>query len=79
MDNNPTVHEPEAILADAQDAIEDADRLQELLERNRQSVKREIQINVPFSAIVELVEQLDLQEVSLLIQRLEGRLEMLQS
>jgi hypothetical protein len=73
-----TVHEPEAMLADAQDAIEDANRFLELLELNEQETEREVELRVPFTVIMEAVNQLDLEEVHLLTQRLEERLEILQ-
>ncbi len=58
----------------AQDAIQDAERLQALLLRNRQRAQREVQLRVPFTVIIEAVNQLEADELRLLAQRLEERL-----
>jgi len=39
MDKQKSIHEPNAPLLSAQDAIQDAERLQELLWRNRQQAE----------------------------------------
>jgi len=68
------VHEPDAPLLAADDAIQDAGRLQELLRRNAQRAQHEIRLSVPLSAIMEAVEQLGPEELRLLAQRLDERL-----
>jgi len=74
MSDQKSVHEPEAALLSAQDAIQDAKRLQTLLQRNRQQAEREVRLRVPFAVIIEAIDQLDASELRLLAQRLEERL-----
>jgi hypothetical protein len=74
MSEQKSVHEPEAQLLSAQDAIRDAERLQVLLRRNWQQAEREVQLRVPFTVIIEAIDQLDAGELRLLAQRLEERL-----
>ena len=74
MDKQKSVHEPNAPLLSAQDAIQDAERLRELLWRNRQQAEREVQLRVPFTVILKAIDQLEASEVRLLVQRLEDRL-----
>ena len=71
MVEQKSVHEPGAQLLSAQDAIQDAERLRALLLRNRQQAKREVQLRVPFTVIIEAVDQLEADELRLLAQRLE--------
>jgi hypothetical protein len=61
-------------LLSAQDAIQDAERLRALLLRNRQQAEREVQLRVPFTVIIEAVDQLEADELRLLAQRPEERL-----
>jgi len=79
MDKQKSVHEPNAPLLSAQDAIQDAERLQELLWRNRQQAEREVQLRVPFTVILKAIDQLEASELCLLVQRLEDRLAAVQS
>jgi hypothetical protein len=74
MVEQKSIHEPGAQLLSAQDAIQDAKRLQALLLRNRQQAEREVQLRVPFTVIIEAVDQLEADELRLLAQRLEERL-----
>jgi predicted RNase H-like HicB family nuclease len=74
MSKQKSIHEPGAQLLSAQDAIQDAERLQALLLRNRQRAEREVQLRVPFTVIIEAVDQLEADELRLLAQRLEERL-----
>jgi hypothetical protein len=74
MSDQKSVHEPKAALLSAQDAIQDAKRLQTLLQRNRQQAEREVRLRVPFAVIIEAIDQLDASELRLLAQRLEERL-----
>jgi len=73
MDEPKSVHEPNAPLLSAQDAIQDAERLQELLWRNRQQAEQEVQLRVPFTVILKAVDQLEASELRLLVQRREDR------
>jgi len=79
MDKQKSVHEPNAPLLSAQDAIQDAERLRELLWRNRQQAEREVQLRVPFTVILKAIDQLEASELCLLVQRLEDRLAAVQS
>ena len=74
MGKKKSVHEPNAPLLSAQEAIQDAKRLQELLWRNRQQAEREVQLQVPFTVILKAIDQLEASELRLLAQRLEERL-----
>jgi hypothetical protein len=74
MVKQKSIHEPGAQLLNAQDAIQDAERLRALLLRNRQRAEREVQLRVPFMVIIEAVDQLEVDELRLLAQRLEERL-----
>jgi len=74
MNKQKSVHEPNAPLLSAQEAIQDAKRLQELLWRNRQQAEREVQLQVPFTVILKAIDQLEASELRLLAQRLEERL-----
>jgi len=74
MSEPKSIHEPRAQLLSSQDAIRDAERLQVLLLRNRQQAEREVQLRVPFTVIIEAVDQLEADELRLLAQRLEERL-----
>jgi len=78
MSEQKSVHEPEAQLLSAQDVVQDAERLRTLLRRNRQRAEREVQLRVPFTVIVEAIEQLEVGELCLLAQRLEERLAVVQ-
>jgi hypothetical protein len=74
MVEQKSIHEPGAQLLSAQDAIQDAERLRALVLRNRQRAEREVQLRVPFMVIIEAVDQLEVDELRLLAQRLEERL-----
>ena len=74
MSEQKSIHEPEAQLLRAQDAIQDAERLRALLQRNRQRAEREVQLRVPFTVIIQAIDQLEAGELRLLARRLEERL-----
>jgi hypothetical protein len=78
MDWAESMHEPEAQLLSGQDAIQDAERLQALLRRNRERAGRKVQLRVPFTVIIEALDQLEAGELCLLAQRLEERLAVVQ-
>ena len=79
MDEEKSIHEPNAPLPSAQEAIQDAERLRELLWRNRQRAEQEVQLRVPFTVILKAIDQLGASELRLLAQRLEDRLASMQS
>ena len=58
----------------AQNAIQDAERLRVLLWHNRQQAEKEVQLRVPFTVILKVIDQLEASELRLLTQRLEDRL-----
>ena len=78
MDKQKSIHEPNASLLGAQDAIQDAERLQELLWRNRQQAEQEVQLRVPFTVILKAIDQLEANWQRILASRqsaiLDGRL-----
>jgi len=78
MNWDKSIHEPEAQLLSGQDAIQDAERLQALLRRNRERAGREVQLRMPFTVIVEALDQLEVGELRMLAQRLEERLAVVQ-
>ena len=78
MSEQKSVHEPEAQLLSGQDTIQDAERLRALLRRNRQRAERDVQLRVPFTVIIEAIEQLEAGELRLLAQKLEERLAVVQ-
>jgi len=78
MGNQKSIHEPKAQLLSGQDAIQDAERLRALLRRNRERTEREVQLRVPFTVIIEALDQLEAGELRLLAQRLEERLTIVQ-
>ena len=78
MSEQKSVHEPEAQLLSGQDAIQDAERLRALLRRNRQRAEREVQLRVPFTVIIEAIEQLEAGELRLLAQKLDEQLAVVQ-
>jgi len=73
------IHEPKAKLLSAQDAIQDAERLQVLLSHNQEQAERNVQLQVPFTAILQAIDQLEPNELRVLAQRLERRLSSVQS
>jgi hypothetical protein len=78
MSEQKSVHEPEAQLLSGQDAIQDAERLRALLRRNRQRAERDVQLRVPFTVIIEAIEQLEAGELRLLAQKLDEQLAVVQ-
>ncbi|MBC8263214.1 MAG: hypothetical protein H8E47_03715 [Anaerolineales bacterium] len=78
MSEQKSVHELEAQLLSGQDAIQDAERLRALLRRNRQRAEREVQLRVPFTVIIEAIEQLEAGELRLLAQKLDEQLAIVQ-
>jgi hypothetical protein len=78
MSEQKSVHEPEAQLLSGQDAIQDAERLRALLRRNRQRAERYVQLRVPFTVIIEAIEQLEAGELRLLAQKLDEQLAVVQ-
>ena len=67
------VHEPEEEFLSAEDAIEDAERLDALFRRRRQS-EQLVALRVPLSALMEAIDQLELEDLRKVGKRVEERL-----
>ena len=74
MNMQSRVHEPDAALLSAEDAIQDAERIRALLERNRQRAEPAIELRVPLSVFLDAIERLNEDELRELRQRLDERL-----
>jgi hypothetical protein len=68
-----SVHEPDEELLSAEEAIEDAERLDILFRRRRQT-EQFVALRVPLSALMEAIDQLDLEDLRKVGKRVEERL-----
>ena len=68
-----SVHEPEEELLSAEDAIEDAERLDALFRRRRQT-EQLVALRVPLSTLMEAIDQLELEDLRKVGRRVEERL-----
>jgi hypothetical protein len=68
-----SVHEPEAALLSAEDAIQDAERLRALFHRQRPE-ERVVPLRVPFWALLEAIDYLEPNELYQAVQRAQRRL-----
>ena len=68
-----SVHEPIEELLSAEDAFEDAKRLRAMLQQRRAS-KRAVTVHVPFSALLESLDNLESSELQQIAQRATERL-----
>jgi len=75
MMNEKTVHEPNARLMSADDAIADADRVKDMLRKNALSLEPLIELKIPLEAFLAALERFDERELLLVKRRLEGRLQ----
>lgn len=73
MGKKRQVHEPEAILADADDAIADAARLQKLMESGQRPYGT-VSVRIPLTALLEAMDSLDASELREVQRRVEERL-----
>jgi len=72
-----SVHEPEAELLSAEDAIQDAARLRALL-RQRRLAERAVSIRVPLWALLEAMDHLEPDDLRQALERAEKRLAAIQ-
>jgi hypothetical protein len=70
-------HEPKAELLSAEDALQDAARLREVL--SRKSPERVVSIHVPLWALIEALDFLETRELKQIAQRAQERLSFLGS
>ena len=68
-----SVHEPDEELLSAEDAIEDAERLDTLFRRGRQA-EQLVALRVPLSTLMEAIDQLELEDLRKVSRRVEERL-----
>ena len=68
-----SVHEPGEELLSAEDAIEDAARLDALFHRGRQT-EQLVALHVPLSTLMEAIDQLELEDLRKVGRRVEERL-----
>jgi len=68
-----SVHEPEAELLSAEDAIQDAARLRAVFRRRRQT-ERAVPVRVPLWSLLEAIDRLEPGELREVVQRAKERL-----
>lgn len=73
MTNKASLHEPDAELLSAEDAIEDAERLRAWL-RNRRASEQHVQLDIPLRVLLEAIDHLDPAALREVVQRAEERL-----
>ncbi|MDQ3814583.1 MAG: hypothetical protein M3347_11605 [Armatimonadota bacterium] len=73
MSKMGSVHEPEAELLSAEDAIQDAARLRALF-RQRQQAEPVVSVPVPLSALLEAIDHLEPDALRQVARRAEERL-----
>ncbi len=73
MSQKGSVHEPEAELLNAEDAIQDAARLRAWF-RQRQQSERVVSVRVPLWALLEAIDHLPPDELRQVARRAEERL-----
>ena len=73
MEQVKSVHEPEAKLLSAEDAIQDAARLSAAM-RGRRASERAVPVRVPLWALLEALDVLELPELNQVAHRVQERL-----
>jgi len=71
--NTGSVHEPEAELLSAEDAILDAERLRTLFRQQRQT-SQPVQLQMPLWVLLDALDHLELEALRLVARRVEERL-----
>lgn len=71
---NKTVHEPDAELMSANDVRNDAQRLAEIVQRNARNQPRSFQLQIPLSAYLSALDDLNQEELEILRERVDQRL-----
>lgn len=69
-----SVHEPEALLMDAEAVAQDAARLAALLQENRLERRGAVQMRIPLSVFLEALDSMEHSELLLLKQRVNEKL-----
>jgi len=73
MMHRGSVHEPEAELLNAEDAIQDAERLRAMFQKRRQA-EQSVPLRVPLSALLEALDHLEPEALRQVAQRASERL-----
>ncbi len=68
-----TIHEPDAELLNAEEAIEDGERLRMLFSRG-QKIERAVELHIPLSVLLDAIDHLDVEALQTIAQRAEERL-----
>ena len=74
MTSERTIHEPDAPLMSADDAIADADRLKELLRGKALNSEPSVELRIPLATFIAALDRFDETELLLVKQRLDGKL-----
>jgi len=75
MAQKGSVHEPEAELLSAEDAIQDAEQLR-IMFRQRRRAEESVPLRVPLWVLLEALDSLEPEALHEVVQRAEARLEM---
>ena len=78
MTDPRSVHEPNEELLSAEEAIADADRLEQLFLRHRHA-EQAISVQIPLRALLAAIDQLDLPALREVARRTEARLAAVES
>lgn len=70
-----TIHEPDAPLMSAEDAIADAERVKEALRKKALTTEPSVELKIPLDVFLDALDQFERSELLLVKQRLEGRLQ----
>jgi len=73
MAHRGSVHEPEAELLSAEDAIHDAERLRALFQKRRR-VEQSVPLHVPLSVLLEALDHLEPEALRQIVQQASERL-----
>jgi hypothetical protein len=73
MAQRGSVHEPEAELLSAEDAIHDAERLRALFQKQRR-VEQSVPLRVPLSVLLEALDHLEPEALRQIVQQASERL-----
>ena len=74
MEQVKSVHEPQAKLLSAEDAVQDAARLRAVMRGSRRASERAVPVRVPLWALLEALDVLDPPELQQIAHRVQERL-----
>jgi len=74
MEQVKSIHEPEAELLSAEDAVQDAARLRAAIRVGRRPSERAVPVRVPLWALLEALDALELPELKQVAHRVQERL-----